>query len=110
MEGRIMKAFLLGITAFTLLLFNVTASADKITITGSPIVVNEEQGTYVTTTSVEPGRDYYYLTIDGSNRVCYQQVNPSLVSLNAAVFKVKLGNDVVSLHCYDSNPEYFVIQ
>ncbi|KGP64257.1 hypothetical protein EP47_04190 [Legionella norrlandica] len=105
-----MKAFLLGVVALTFLLFNLPASADKITITGSPIAVHEEGGTYVTTTTVAPGQDYYYFTFDGTNRVCYQDVNPSLVSLNAAVFKVKIGSDVVSLHCYDYSPEYFVIQ
>lgn len=110
MEGRAMKAFLLNIVVVTLLLFNVNASADKVVITGSPIVVHDEQGTYVTTTTVDPGRDYYYFTIDGTNRVCYQQVNPSLVDLNAAMFKVKIGDDVVSLHCYDYSPDYFVIQ
>ncbi|AHE66278.1 hypothetical protein [Legionella oakridgensis] len=105
-----MKSFILSIIALSAMAFSLSASADKIAITGQPIVVQEEQGVYVPAAPVAVDRDYYYLTLGGTNRVCYQNVNPALVDVNAGVFSVRLGDEVVSLHCYDYNPDYFVIQ
>lgn len=92
------------------MLFSMSASADKVIITGSPVVVNEEAGVYVPTTTVTTGRDYYYFTVGGAQRICYQEVNPTLSTLTANPFQVRINNQVVTLQCYDYSPDYFVIQ
>ncbi|QDP71625.1 hypothetical protein FOG18_03055 [Legionella israelensis] len=106
-----MKPFLLTTIAFSCLLFSLNISAaDKVVITGEPVVVHEIQGVYVPTTTVVSTRDYYYLTISGTNRVCYDETNPALVDVNVGEYRVRLGDHVVTLHCYEYSPQYFIVE
>ncbi len=106
-----MKAFILSMITCSFILFSLPASADKITLTGAPVVVTEQGGVYVPATTVTTGQDHYFFTINDTRRICYEQVNPILpTKVNAGLFQVQIGDSVVSLHCYTYDPEYFVIQ
>lgn len=105
-----MKSFLLTLIACVGLLFNVAASADKITITGEPVVITEDNGVFVPATTVTDTQDYYYFTMGDAKRVCYKDANPSLVNVTATPVKVRVGTNVVTLQCYDYNTDYFVVQ
>ena len=102
------KTFLLGIAAALSLLLGTSALAARIAITGSPMVVTKNQdGVWVSGTALQPTGDYYYLTMDNAKRVCYKEVNPALANLTPTPYNVKVGENVVSLQCYDYSPDYF---
>lgn len=105
-----MKSFLASTLALMCLLpgFKVSA-ADRIVITGEPVVVREVQGIHVPTRTLIGMHDYYYLTIGGVNKICYEEVNPALADLNLGEYRVRLGGQVVVLHCYENDPRYFII-
>lgn len=110
MEDNNMKIVMLGLSTIALLLFSLTASAEKIIISGEPVVIEKKAEVYVPSTVVTTTHDYYYFATDNRKIVCYKEVQPALVKLDSGVFRVKLGTDEVNLHCYDYSPEYFVIE
>lgn len=107
-----MKKFIFGLIASSFLLISVPAAAEneKITITGEPVVIMEEQGVYVPQTDLKTEQDNYFLTMNDTRVVCFTEVNPTLVDLNANILQVKVGEETMSLHCYDFSPDYFVIE
>lgn len=94
------------------MLFSSMVLADRVVIRGSPVVVDERAGVYVPRTAipVTPNVDHYYFTVGDKQRVCYPKENPTFVNLNGGVVKVRVGDGDVPLHCYDYNPDYFVVQ
>lgn len=104
-----MKTLVIALTSLFLASFSVIASADKIVISGEPVVVEKQADVYVPATTVTTSDGYYFFSVDNSKRVCYKEVQPSLAKVDLGLFAVKLGNDVVSLHCYDYSPDYFVV-
>lgn len=105
-----MKKLILAVVALSAMLFSITGFADKVVIHGTPTIVEKRADVYVPKTTVITPSDYYYFTIDNTQRVCYREVQPSLTNIDVGIFGIKLGNDVVKLHCYTYSPDYFVIQ
>lgn len=107
-----MKPITIKAVALALAIFSSSAMADKITISGEPIVVQQQEDYYVpsTTTTTTTSGDYYYYSFGDTKRVCYKEVQPGLAKIDAGIFKVKLGADTVSVHCYNYSPDYFVVQ
>lgn len=105
-----MKTYLLSLAAISLVAFSSIASAEKVTISGSPVVIEKKADVYVPATTVTTGSDYYYFTFDNSRRVCYKEVQPSLAKIDAGIFAVRVGPDVVRMHCYNYSPDYFVVE
>lgn len=109
-----MKKLTLSLMTVALgLISSSTMAADLITITGEPVVVTKEANAdyyvFPSTTTVTKSSDYYYVTMDGTKRVCYTTQPKSLVSLTAMDVKFRIGSDDVSVHCYDASPEYFKV-
>lgn len=109
-----MKIILLALISCFLTLFSLNSlAADKITIKGQPVVIEQQGEVYVpatTTYTTVTTDDGYYFTVNNEKRVCYRTVQPGLASLDLGIFAVKLGPDTVSLHCYSYSPDYFVIE
>lgn len=108
-----MKKIITALLGLIFVSFSVAALADKIVITGAPITVEEQNDVYVpqgTVTTTTTTSDYYYYTFGDTKRVCYKEVQPALVSMDAGVFKFKMGESVVSMHCYNYSPDYFVVE
>lgn len=103
-----MKKLLLGLAITTL---SMSAFADKIVVSGDPIMLEKQGDVYVTpsTTTVTTTEDRYFFTVDNRKQVCYREVQPALASVDLGVIGVKLGTDTVNLHCYSYSPEYFVV-
>ena len=55
-------------------------------------------------------QDYYYFSVDNTKRVCYKEIQTALAKIDAGLFAVQMGSDVVNLHCYDYSTEYFVVE
>lgn len=108
-EGvNVMKTIFRCILIFTFTLCSFAAYADKITITGEPVVVTEHGSVYVPATTLSPA-DSYFFSVDNAKRVCYKDVQPGLASVDLGVISVQVGADNVSVHCYTYSPDYFVM-
>lgn len=106
-----MKKIILSGIVMTSLLFCCNVFADKVTIVGKPVVIEKQADVYVPETATTVSSDgYYYFTMDNSQRVCYKDVQPALAKVDLGVFRFKLGDDTVELHCYDVTPDYFIVQ
>lgn len=104
-----MKKISLIFISLSFLIFSPITLAEKIIITGEPIVIQKQADVYVPA-NVVATQDYYYFTENDTKRVCYKEANPALASIDAGIFSVKLGDEVVKLHCYDFSADYFVVQ
>ncbi len=83
----------------------------KVTITQEPIVVQEQDGVFVLPDDQLPtAQDYYYLTIGGSNSVCYTSTQTQFKDVDPTPREVMVGEEKVALYCYDPNSEYFTIE
>lgn len=103
------KIISLNFLGLFLVLFSATSFAEKITITGEPVVVREESGVYVPSTAFTPSSDYYYVTVGDTRRVCYKEVQPALAKVDLGMMSMRVGDSTVQVHCYTYSPDYFVV-
>ena len=104
-----MKASLLKITALGLMMVSFSSFADKVTITGSPVVLEQRGEVYFTPSTYTSSADYNYVTIGDKNRVCYVEKQPSLATVDLMTVNVNVNGTTAVWNCYDASPEYFVV-
>jgi hypothetical protein len=105
-----MKAIVKATAALALTALSVSSFAEKVTITGSPVVLEQKGEVYVVPADfAAPTTDYYYVTIGDKNRVCYLEKQPALESVDLMTVKVNVKGTDATWNCYDTNPEYFVV-
>ncbi|QDP72678.1 hypothetical protein FOG18_08980 [Legionella israelensis] len=105
-----MKTIALNLSFLLLMLLSFTTfAADKIVITGEPVVLEQRGDVYVPPSGYSVTTDYHYVTLDGTNRVCYAEAQPSLASLNVVNVNVEVGGSTVVWHCYEYNTQYFTV-
>lgn len=107
-----MKKIFLSMGLSALLLASLSAFADKMIITGQPVMVTKSGDAYKipTTSTYTPTSDYYYVTVDNTRRVCYRDVQPGLSSVNSMDASLMIGTDKVPVHCYNYSADYFTVQ
>lgn len=93
----------------TLLLASNYAFADKIAINGAPVVLEQKGEIYYTPATYQPSKTYNYVTLNGTNRVCYATKQPQLASLDMIVVNVSVGGTSTVWNCYAYSPDYFVV-
>ncbi|RAP37995.1 hypothetical protein B1207_03125 [Legionella quinlivanii] len=101
-----MKIITIAFAALAML-FSAASFADKVVITGSPVVLEQKGDVYYVPESYSATTDYNYVTIGGTNRVCYLQQQPTLASLNNEVINVEVGGKQVQWTCYAYDETYF---
>lgn len=107
-----MKTLTMNVAIAVLMLVSLPVLADdKVVITGEPVVLEHTGDVYTLPSGyVETTSTYHYVTVDGSQRVCYAETQPSLASLDVMAINVSVGGDSVVWHCYETNPTYFEIK
>lgn len=108
-----MKVFSTFIMASVLIFSSLNVlAADKVIISGKPIVVTPNGSYYAVPadSSYTPRSDYYYVTVNGTDRVCYRETQPNLVGVNLLDLSLRIGSNNVTVHCYDYSPDYFTTQ
>jgi hypothetical protein len=101
---------LLKATCISLLMVaSAAVFADKIVIKGAPVILQENQGVYVAPNDFNATGDYYYVTVAGSNRVCYLAEQPTF-TIKPVPISVRLGEKNVTWQCYEVDPTYFEVQ
>jgi len=89
-----------------------TSTITKMTISGEPVVVTQSGTDYVLpgTTTYTTKSDYYFIDVNGKKQVCYREVQSTFAGINPVDLSLKIGNDTVSVKCYDFSLNYFIVQ
>ncbi|KTC78017.1 hypothetical protein [Legionella brunensis] len=104
-----MKTIILGICSFFLLIFSLPSLADKVVISGAPVVLEQRGELFYAPETYTTSTTYHYVTVGGVNKVCYAEAQPSLASLNTQVIDVELGGKKIQWTCYPYDETYFTV-
>ncbi len=103
-----MKGILLSAVSMCLLIGSTSTFADKIMVTGQPVILEQRGTTYFLPENYQdPKMGYRYVTVGDTSRICYLEKNPALASLDLLVVDVQIGNETQSWNCYKYDTEYF---
>lgn len=103
-----MKKILFIIFSFALL--NTIAYAEKIVITGQPIVLQKQGDVYYVPSDYQSTTSYYYVTLNGARQVCYLDKQPTLSALDNSTLIVNYNGSNLNWVCYPLDPNYFQTQ
>jgi hypothetical protein len=107
-----MKSLALKATCVGLMCASFASFADRVFISGEPVVLEKRGEVYYvpTTTTADATTAYHYVTLDGKNRVCYLEPQSNLASLDVATIQVNAGGTNATWNCYEYNTEYFEVK
>jgi len=96
------------ILALLLTLISLPAFSDRILITGKPVTLQLHPG-YFTFPRMYTDRNlgYYFVTITGTNRVCYLKPQPQLAGLDTIQIVIDKNGLKLPYNCYQYNPNVF---
>lgn len=83
--------------------------ADKIVITGQPVILEQQGEVYVLPKDYTTTESYYYVSMNGTKSVCYLEKQPTLSSLNASMINVNVNGQQVQWNCYPVDETYFQV-
>ncbi|WP_174223914.1 hypothetical protein [Legionella bozemanae] len=101
----IMKKILLIICSLTL--FSAVSYAEKIIITGQPIILEKQGDVYYVPSDYKSTTSYYYVSVNGVRQVCYIDKQPELSALNTSTLEVNYNGSSLSWVCYPLDTNYF---
>ncbi|KTD11325.1 hypothetical protein [Legionella jamestowniensis] len=104
-----MKAIMLSVCSFLLLILSIPSWADKVVISGSPVVLEQRGDVYYVPDTYSASTTYHYVTVGGVNKVCYAEAQPNLASLNTQIIDVEVGGSKVQWTCYPYDETYFTV-
>jgi hypothetical protein len=103
------KQIVASVVAVFLVMISFSAFS-KIIITGKPVVLELHPG-YFTFPKMytDSNSGYYYVTISGTNRVCYLRKQPELAKLDTIQIVIEKKGLRLPWNCYQFDPRYFEI-
>ncbi|CEK11004.1 hypothetical protein [Legionella hackeliae] len=104
-----MKTIILSLCSLFLFVFSIASFADKVVISGSPVVLEQRGELYYAPETYTSTTSYHYVTLGGANKVCFAEAQPNLASLNTQVIDVELGGKKVQWTCYPYDETYFSV-
>jgi len=107
---RFMMNIMIKAVAVSLALFSASAFADKIIITGQPIVLERQGDFYVAPKNYTVNPNYQYVLIDGKERACFLDARPDFVNLDVVSINVQVGTERATWNCYTPDTTYFEIK
>ena len=101
----------LVLTAVSLVLASVSLSsfADKVTLTGQPVVLEQREGVYYYPGTYNTANTYNYVVLGSSNSVCYSEAQSALSSLTPQVISIMVDGKSVQWTCYPYDENYFTV-
>ena len=102
-----MKTLVLKVSFLCLMMLSFSSFADKVMLTGQPVVLEQKGDMYVVPATYKSTTDYNYVTIGGKNRVCYLEKQPALASLDVMTVNVDVGGTTAAWNCYEYSADYF---
>ena len=104
-----MSTVLKNIFIACILACSASAFADKVTIIGKPVTLTKENCIYVVPHEHTFTTRYYYVTYDGTKRVCYLEKHPTLAA-DVSSIRVRVNGMTHDWYCYDADTRYFIIK
>src|SRR5690242_3044779 len=101
-----MKKLILSTLATTCVVLSCNAFADRIIISGEPIAIEKRGDVYYVPENYQPTTDYYYVTVEGTKKVCYKNPQPNL-ALKASPLNVEIAGTRATWDCYAYDTNYF---
>ncbi|MFA6302588.1 MAG: hypothetical protein WC627_05580 [Legionella sp.] len=95
------------IVTISLIALSAATFADKIIITGEPVILEQNGAIYTLPSNYKPSKDYYYVTVNGEKKICYLADQPTLASLNPVKLDIQIGTTIAKLTCYSYDETYF---
>jgi len=105
-----MKTFILGLSSVLLMLSSMTSFADRVVITGDPIMLEQRGDVYHVPTDYTLTGPYHFVRVGGERRVCYAETQPDLANLNVMLVHVDVNGRQVQWHCYEYDTTHFEIR
>jgi hypothetical protein len=85
-------------------------AAEKIVITGAPIVLQKQGDLYLVPENYKATQNYTYVDIEGTKRACFLDKKPDLTNIDVVSINVQIGSEKATWNCYATDPTYFVIE
>lgn len=104
MKGIVGKLILL-----VLMTVSLTSFADKIILTGKPVILMPEADYYTFPSTYVPSHNYHFVDISGDNRVCFLSQQPQLKPLDLLRINIVQNNKTFLWYCYRYDPRYFEV-
>lgn len=108
-----MKSVLGLCSAVILSSLSFATFADKITITGQPVVLEQRGDVYYfpkdqTVTATDT--NYHFVRVGDAKKVCYVQKPVELATVDATTLRVDIGGTPTDIYCYSADDAtYFTV-
>ncbi len=89
--------------------FSLNSYADKILLTGKPVILIPEANYYRFPSTYSPFNNYHFVDISGDNRVCFLSAQPRLRALDLLRINIVRDGKKFLWYCYSYNPNFFTI-
>ncbi|MBA2657252.1 MAG: hypothetical protein H0U70_09790 [Tatlockia sp.] len=94
---------------FTFITISFSSFAEKILLTGRPVILIPELNYYRFPNTYSPFTNYHFVNISGDNRVCFIKDQPQLDSLDLLRIFIIRDNKKFLWYCYRYNSNFFTI-
>ena len=88
-------------------LANQSIYANKITVTGYPVILDDRNGIFYVPNSYITSTDNNFVSLDGIKSVCYIYEQPKLSVLDRETIKVNINGSILQWVCYRYDENYF---
>ncbi|MCS5711558.1 hypothetical protein [Candidatus Berkiella aquae] len=105
MKNMIIKTAVIGLIAFS-----ASAFAEKLIITGEPVILEKQGDLYVVPETYKVADNYQFAVIDGTKRACFLEKKADFASLNVVTINVKVGGQQATWNCYPLDTTYFEVK
>ncbi|KTD36502.1 hypothetical protein Lnau_1486 [Legionella nautarum] len=105
-----MQRMIARLSLFILIVFSPSVFADKILLTGRPVVLFPTMNYYSFPSAYVSSHNYHFVNVSGDNRVCFINAQPSLKSLDLLRITIAQNNKKFLWYCYRYDPRYFVVE
>jgi hypothetical protein len=104
-----MKATIIKLFFFLFSIVSFSGFADKILLTGKPVILLPQDDYYRFPITYTPFTNYHFVNISGDNRVCFLSQQKRLESLDLLRIYIVQNDKKLLWFCYRYNPAYFTI-
>ena len=108
-ESIVMKNIIVCVIASLLILFSVTASSERILITGKPAALELHEGYFALPKTYTARMGYYFVTVMNTERVCYLVKKPELAKLDLVQYVLDVDGEKFPWNFYNYDPIFFEI-
>jgi hypothetical protein len=104
-----MKGMMTRLSLLILIVFSSSVFADKILLTGRPVILLPTMDYYSFPNAYVPSHNYHFVNVSGDNRVCFINAQPPLKSLDLLRITISQNNKKFLWYCYRYDPRYFTV-